>query len=210
MVRVTGWVGFFNGLTQMVDDPASSSNNPVVTLLSSGNPVEALEVTNINSEDTEAEFLILNNVTFVDTGLFSSGTYSVVTPLGDTLTIYIDSATDIPDNPIPGYAVDIAGVQGQYDYSTPYFDGYQLQPRFIADITESAGAVITDLVVSIVGDDAVLNWTAVPGATLYRIYAIDTAYGTPYEIGSTTEILYQVDDIVVGSAQRFFYVTYED
>ena len=126
----------------------------------------------------------------------------------DTFTVRIDQDTDIPGNPLPDYAVDISGALGQYDSSSPYFDGYQLLPRFLTDIVESAPPGITDLVITIQVNDIRLDWTAVPGATLYHIYTSDEPYANFSEIGAT-DVNWYVIEAALLETQRFIYVTYE-
>ena len=210
MVRVTGWVGFYNGLTQIVDDPATG-DPPTVEILSSGNPVEAAAITpNDIGEDTEAELVVIEGCIFLETGTFSGNTNYDVVCGADTFTVRIDNDTDIPGNPIPTELVDITGVISQWDNSSPYFDGYQLLPRFATDIVESVPPGIVDVVVTIIDDDVRLDWSAVTGATLYHIYASDFPYTGFVEIGSTTDNWYLVEDVIVGETARHFYVTYEN
>ena len=210
MVRITGWVGFYSGLTQMVDEPGTGTA-PTVEILSSGNPVTALVITPTEiGEEAEAELVIIGNCAFIDTGNFSGNTNYDVVCGADTFTVRIDNDTDIPDNPIPIVPVDITGVISQYDYSSPYFEGYQLLPRFITDIIESAAPGIVDVVITIIDDDVRLDWSVVPGATLYHIYASDFPYSGFIEMGSTTDNWYLVEDVIVGETARHFYVTYEN
>ncbi|MGB0311618.1 MAG: hypothetical protein ACPGCW_03600, partial [Schleiferiaceae bacterium] len=40
------------------------------------------------------------------------------------------------------------GIGGQYDWSAPHDEGYQLLPRYIADITPAAAVWVPEIVVS--------------------------------------------------------------
>ena len=50
--------------------------------------------------------------------------------------------TTIVGTPIPSGKIDIIGVIGQYKYSAPYNNGYQLFPRFISDIIDYGAPLI--------------------------------------------------------------------
>jgi len=52
----------------------------------------------------------------------------------DTFKIRIDADTDIFGKSHPVGTFSITGLGGQYDKISPYFDGYQLLPRYIEDI----------------------------------------------------------------------------
>jgi hypothetical protein len=51
----------------------------------------------------------------------------------DTVEMWIDSDTDIDDNPEPEWPKNVVGVYSQYDNSSPYWSGYEIMPRSYAD-----------------------------------------------------------------------------
>jgi hypothetical protein len=55
-------------------------------------------------------------------------------------TLFIDKDTDIDGSAQPAGRIDVVGVLTQFDTSLPYFSGYRIVPRSLADITESPGA----------------------------------------------------------------------
>jgi len=52
----------------------------------------------------------------------------------DNYEVRISKGTDLATAPPPTGAVNVIGVGGQYDTSSPFFDGYQLMPRMSQDI----------------------------------------------------------------------------
>ncbi|MCF8241762.1 MAG: lamin tail domain-containing protein [Melioribacteraceae bacterium] len=52
---------------------------------------------------------------------------------GDTVVVRIDADTDICGAEEPSWPRDIVTIVGQYDNSSPYFEGYQLLPRSTED-----------------------------------------------------------------------------
>ena len=209
-IQITAWVGFYNGLTQFVDEPGTGTD-PIIIILSSGNTVTPLVVTSI-TESVEGQHVRVNGGQFVVTGTFASGEYDfVVGP--DTLLIYIDSSTDIPGNAIPTGTVDVIGCAGQYDFSSPYFDGYQLIPRMFTDIIVSGLEAVDDLVITKSGDDIILQWSDVFGAADYKVYYAATA-GGPYSVlaaSTSGNINYtHVGGAADPAVQGFYYVTAVD
>ena len=148
-VTITGPVGFFNGLTEVVyDDEVSELElhkrglkvGPVLASVAAilgqeWSGYEAIEGLLVKIEKVEI---------LTDDETFSSGTYEVTNGV-DTLVIYIDSATELIDTTITKGKVDIVGVVGQYDGDAPYSTGYQLLPRFFDDITEAGPDVANEL-----------------------------------------------------------------
>jgi len=55
-----------------------------------------------------------------------------------SMIVRIVNATDIDGSPAPTGQFDLIGLGGQWDNSSPYFDGYQIQPRSTADILAAA------------------------------------------------------------------------
>ncbi|MFQ5583267.1 MAG: lamin tail domain-containing protein [Calditrichia bacterium] len=49
------------------------------------------------------------------------------------LTLRIDRDTDIDENPEPSWPVTVVGIGNQFDSSSPFDGGYQIQPRSYAD-----------------------------------------------------------------------------
>lgn len=135
MIRVTGYIGAYRGLTQIVPDS--------LALISQNNALPTPMLVTTLDESTEGELITLEDVTLVDPADWPSSRTSrnidFYTAAGDTLTMRIDYDANIYGN-TPTASFDIIGLGGQYDASSPYFDGYQIFPRSSADIVQSTPA----------------------------------------------------------------------
>ena len=142
-VRIIGSIGQYNGMLQMVLDS--------VVLISSNNtlPTTPTVVTALG-ENTESELIKFENATIVDPSQWSGGSgYSVdITNGTDTIVMRIDADTDIYGTAAPTGVFDVVGIGGQFTFNAGDFDGYQLLPRYQADITPAAGVVAVKLSVS--------------------------------------------------------------
>ena len=142
LVTVIGTVDQYSGLTEL--------KSTTITEQLSGSEIEPQLVTcsDLASEgqggveNFEGELLRINNVK-VDTDFWSvsgSGTNYTLTDATGSLEIRIDNDTDIANTIAPGDSTfDVIGVLSQYDYSSPYTDGYQLMPRSLDDIIFLSG-----------------------------------------------------------------------
>ena len=139
-VTVKGFISQFNGLTQIAPDElvVNSSANTLVT---------PTDVTSLG-EDTESQLVRLLNVTLVDpwpTAPAPAGFNVNVTDGTNTYTIRIDDAVELYSMPAPVGVLNITGLGGQFDSSDPWTEGYQLLPRYAADIEEVVATVNPDL-----------------------------------------------------------------
>ena len=142
-VRIIGKIGHFNGLLQMVLDS--------VALLSTGNTLQSPTVVTSLDESTESELIKFENATMVDPTQWGSGSsgYSIdITNGTDTVVMRIDADVDLYGTTAPTGAFDVVGIGGQYDFSSPHTSGYQILPRYIADITPAAAVYVPKVVVS--------------------------------------------------------------
>ncbi len=131
-LTIAGEVKQYKGLTQFV--PATITKN------SAGNTLLAPTVVTTLGENTESRLVKLKNMHLVDPAQWkTSGSFNVdITDGGsDTLQMRIDSDVDVagnadfPANLAPGF--HLTGIGGQYDSSSPYTEGYQIFPRYVAD-----------------------------------------------------------------------------
>ena len=142
-VRIIGSIGHFNGLLQMYLDS--------VVVLSTGNTLQSPTVVNTLGENTESELIKFENATMVDPTQWGSGSsgYTIdITNGTDTIVMRIDADVDLYGTTAPTGAFDVVGIGGQYDWSAPHDEGYQLLPRYIADITPAAAVWVPEIVVS--------------------------------------------------------------
>ena len=142
-VRIVGEIGHFNGLLQMYVDS--------ITVLSTGNATQVPTVVTSLGEATESELVKFENMTMVDPTQWGSGSsgYNIdITNGSDTIVMRIDSDVDLFGATAPIGIFNVVGIGGQYDFSAPHFDGYQLLPRYQADITPASGVTTNKLSVS--------------------------------------------------------------
>ena len=142
-VRIVGSIGHFNGLLQMYVDS--------VTVLSTGNAIQTPTVVTALGESTESELVKFENMTMVDPTQWGSGSsgYNIdITNGNDTIVMRIDADVDLYGAPAPTGMFDVVGIGGQFDFSAPHFDGYQLLPRYQADIMTSTGVAAVKLSIS--------------------------------------------------------------
>jgi len=134
-VKVRGVIGQFSGQTEIVPD--------FITKVSSGNALLAPTVVTKPSEATESKLIKINNLHFVDaaewtTGVGTSGfnvrAVSDDHP-NDTIQIRIDRDVETYNAPVPAQPFNLTGIGGQFDSSSPFDAGYQILPRYNADIS---------------------------------------------------------------------------
>ena len=130
MVSIRGSISQFNGLTQINPDS--------IILLSSANAlVEPTVVTNLG-EDTESQLVSLLGVTVEDptqwSGDGSSFNVDMKNSQGEIFTVRIDADVELSSMTLPGTILNVTGIGGQFDSDSPYDSGYQLLPRYAADI----------------------------------------------------------------------------
>lgn len=129
-IAVRGTVIQFNGLIEIQADTIIkiATNNT----LSTAQPILAL------SENTEAQLVKIRNAQLVNPVQWTNN------PLGFTVKvtngianfdIRIDNDCDLLTKEPPSGTFDITGLGWQNDPSSPYNDGYQLMPRYTADIS---------------------------------------------------------------------------
>lgn len=129
-VEVTGTITQFNGLTELVLDSI------LTTLPNQSLPTPTI-VTTLD-ETTESELVKINGpLTLVDAAQWTntgSGFNVDVTDGSTTYQMRIVRGTDIYGTAAPTQPFRLVGIGGQFDTAAPYFEGYQIAPRALADI----------------------------------------------------------------------------
>lgn len=128
VLRVPGRISQFNGLTQIVAD--TIEENGVASL------VDPIEV-NLLSEETESQLIVIKNVSLANSGQWSNtgGGFNVeLTDGTNTYMMRVDRDTDIYGKNPPSGTFDVTGIGSQFDTSDPRTSGYQILPRYVADI----------------------------------------------------------------------------
>ena len=126
-LKVIGDLDEFNGLAELI--PTS------LEIISQGNAIPAPNVVTELTEANEASLVTIENVSLVDEAEWGSGSFNVnITDGTNTFQARIDSDIDISGMPAPQGTFNITGIVGQFDNEAPYFQGYQVFPRSVADI----------------------------------------------------------------------------
>ncbi|MDP2207943.1 MAG: phospholipase D-like domain-containing protein [Bacteroidota bacterium] len=184
-VQVTGKVTQFSGLNQ-IELPEQYS------VISSGNYVDPVIATpsqiNFNGvggvENFEGKLVHIIGVTVKMlngtpvTNWAANTNYRLIgASPSDTVQIRIDNNTNLVGGVAPAGTFDLIGVVGQYKTASPYIGGYQVMPRFTADII-SSGPLFTEYPEETYLDSSsiTLGWkTLFPGTSRLR-YGVNTNY----------------------------------
>jgi plastocyanin/predicted extracellular nuclease len=128
-IRIIGTLSQFNGLSQISGDS--------IVVLSQGNPIPTPTVVTALDESTESELNRINGVTILDPSQWTnagSGFNVDISNGTDTFSMRIDNEVDLFSQPVPVGVFDVVGIGGQFDGSDPRNSGYQILPRYAADI----------------------------------------------------------------------------
>lgn len=130
---IGGSVSQFNGLTQMSLD--------TVIHVNSGNAIPSPSVVTDLDESTESQLVTLENLEVVSVG--GGFNYNVdLTDGTNNFTVRILGNTNVGDSisfAVGDSLCSVTGIGGQFDNSSPYFDGYQLLPRYYTDVDTTCG-----------------------------------------------------------------------
>jgi hypothetical protein len=160
-IHVTGIIDQFNGLTQLVAD--------TVYLISQDNELNEPELVGQLDETTESQMIQLKCIEIVDLADWTNeepGFTVTVTDGTNEYDLRIDADSDIFGTAVPEGVFSVSGIGGQFDSSSPYDDGYQIQPRYIEDLTDFVTADFEEPTVIIVGENVTFTNLS-EGATSY-------------------------------------------
>ncbi len=136
-IQVTGAIEQYNGKAEIV--PADVAD---ITVIGQGNPIPAVQELTIadflaDPESYESEILKFTTATIIGGTWPSPGNDAnlTITDVSEAeLTMRVDKDTDVDEGLEPQGTFELTGLSGQYDSSDPYDSGYQILPRFYADI----------------------------------------------------------------------------
>lgn len=142
LIEACGWVTDFPGLAEISDNPANGAEDPVVTVISAGNPFPCTLVAcsdladnSPTAEGHESCLVSLCGRFSLGGALFQGNTnYDFVDANGDTCDVRIDFDVDIVGTPIPVGDVSVKGVFAQFNNFNSDCTGYQVLPRDLGDI----------------------------------------------------------------------------
>ena len=148
---VSGKIDQYNGKLEIIPDNAGTdiTDNGAGTVPEPA--VKTIAELLADPEKYEGMLVKILDATVISGSWPSTGSSSSLTISDDkgtsSLTMRIDSDTDI-DGSVEGmYPVTVTGVMGQYDYSSPYTSGYQILPRSTADLAWTP-SVISGLIIN--------------------------------------------------------------
>lgn len=132
-MEVTGGVSFYRGALEII--PYSVQRLGVKTP-PAPRAVTTAEIAQ-NGENLEGLLVRVTAARIVSGQIPAAGGGNLLIDDGSgSCTLRIDGDTDIVGMPAPTGRIDITGVVSQYDVSTPFDEGYQLQPRRRLDIVD--------------------------------------------------------------------------
>lgn len=138
-VHVIGNVDFFSGMAQIEVES--------VILIEEDRPIfDPLPVNELN-ESTESNVVRLNCVSLVDSTQWEASGSGFNVEVSDGLNNYqvriASPVLDLYNAAPPSGILHISGIGGQFDNSAPYNTGYQLLPRYAADVEEAGKECVT-------------------------------------------------------------------
>jgi hypothetical protein len=129
LVACQGEIGQFNGLTQIYVDS--------VYVVSTGATLHNPATITSLDESAESKLVKIFNVTLEDATQWTGagpGFNVTVTDGTNQFQVRIDNDVSLYSLPAPTGTLNITGIGGQFDFDSPYDEGYQLLPRYTADI----------------------------------------------------------------------------
>ncbi|MFI5252132.1 MAG: phospholipase D-like domain-containing protein [Bacteroidota bacterium] len=185
-IIVLGVISPYSGLCEL-------ANGVLIQTLSTGNPVNPLVVTasQIKNdgaggvENYEGLLVRVNTAVVTDTSnnsianwtVTGSGTNYRLTDASGYADIRVSKNVDFANLPAPQGSFDVIGVVSQYKTTSPYIGGYQLMPRFSADILSSGPIFATAPVESnLTPTSFTVKWTTVNNGTTRLRYGTTTTY----------------------------------
>lgn len=192
-VAIRGTISQFRGLIQMLIVE--------IDMLSANNALRIPREVTILDESTESDFVTLTNLSFVDPSqwLTDGSSFNVeMTDGSSTLSIRIDSDTEIAGTPIPTGPIKVTGLGSQFDLDEPYDSGYQLLPRYLSDIVEISNTTSEALDLVKVYPNPVTNMLSIESENLVEQVLLSDlqgkqvliSYGNKIDISSIPNGLY--------------------
>ena len=198
-LQITGEISQFNGLTQI--QPTS------IQVLSMGNALIEPSVVTALDESTESQYIKIECVELVDASEWEGGGNNFNVNFTDgtnTFVVRIDNDTELSNTSAPVGKVDIIGIGGQFDGSSPFTDGYQLFAFNDSDISEAAclaGACMltgAGLEVSVCNDNGTDDTVADDFYT-FSLNPVGVNLGTTYSVSGDV----MATNVAYGSATTF-------
>lgn len=186
-VTVSGWVGQFNGLTEIMSSGAGNCLFRVEVTGSGPAPSPTVLQCNSLFEAFEGMLAVINGVTIVGGDAWPSSGSNANIQITDgtgTFTLRIDRDSNVDGTPAPQGAFNVTGIITQFDNSPPYTEGYQITVRYPTDISTTAADDPQHVVLA--DGFALLNSYPNPFNSTARIR---------YEVGTARDLTLTIVDI---------------
>lgn len=170
-IHIKGEVEQFAGNLQFTPDS--------IMVASMGNMTVMPTVVTQLDETTENRYVTLENMMLVDptewTGM-GSGFNVRITSMGstDTFTMRIDNDVDLYNLPAPGGVFSVTGWGGQFDFSSPFDEGYQLLPCGSAQVVNVNEVAAPALYTRLYPNPARQSLTVESSATIETLIVYNT------------------------------------
>jgi hypothetical protein len=188
-IAVRGEIGFFNGLTQI--------NASAIDFRSAGNPLATPQVTDVLNENTESQMVRLLNVSIKNPAEWTNmGTAFNVTVTNGTqdFTMRISNQTNVFGTAAPTGVFNLTGIGSQFDNSTPFNDGYQIFPRYLADFEGVSATLDPTLAQGLrVYPNPVADWLTLESPQGFDRIRISNLSGQPVFDLKATGAMQQID-----------------
>ena len=173
-VTATGVLFEFSGLLEL--SPTTS-----YSILGQGTLPQPLliPITSAN-ESLEVQLVQIDNVTFVQSGVFANGSSTVqITDGSNTLDVRINGSTDIDGTAVPTGPVSIVALLGQFNAN------HQLIPRDLNDISPYV-APAREINIKLGGNNVLNNETYVVGNTPSTVLTVENTGSEDLTISSVS------------------------
>ncbi len=173
-ITATGVLFEFSGLLEL--SPTTS-----FTTFGSGTLPQPLliPITSAN-ESLEGQLVRIDNVTFVQSGIFAGGSSTVqITDGTNTLDVRVNGSTDIDGTTVPSGPVSIVALLGQFNAN------YQLIPRDLNDIFPYV-APAREINIKLGGNNVLNNETYVVGNTPSTVLTVENTGSQDLTISSVS------------------------
>ncbi len=171
-VTATGVLFEFSGLLELSPTTSYTVHGPGTM----PDPL-LIPITSAN-ESLEAQLIRMDNVTFVQSGVFNQGSSTVqITDGTNVLDVRINGSTDIDGTAVPSGPITIIGLLGQFNAN------YQIVPRDLNDIFPYV-APAREINIKLDGNDVLNNETYVMGNAPSAVLTVENTGSQTLTISS--------------------------
>ena len=149
-ITVTSVIGQYNGLTQLLYDAGSTEIEVIKSnadLLPQTVTIhDILNQAWSGLEEYEGTLVRVENASISEAGVFEGNSNYTLTDATGSIVLRVDNDTDLAGKTIPNGTLSITGIIGQFDYTAPFGQGYQLLPIRMSDLNadEEAKSIIKE------------------------------------------------------------------